>query len=672
MEEVKKVKNFLHTPKSWRRFWITTVIVVVAVGLVFSALVAYAYSYSDKVLPGVHLGEIPIGGMEKSELREYIEKINDKLINEGLSFTYEKENNEFGEFVVYPVIVSDSGSLELVRLEIGIEVDYLIGYGKSGKVFTRISKILQTRFSQPKLTLSNIEIDEKRLLETLESEMVQHEMPPRDANLKIISVDPLDYVMVSSTAGTIYNYQVVLAQIKESWNVLEARDIYVEMLFREPRVKEDDVRAIEDRLPVVLNSGGINLQYTDPHTRWEYEWWLDISKIQTWLEVQDTEDNGFGFGLNKEKVIAYLEDTVSLKINREARDAKFSHNEETGKVAEFQGSRPGIGVDLEENYLQINNAILGRTWHDEGTIKSITLKVKIVEPIVKTGDVNELGISELLGIGISDYSRSPSNRIKNIQNAVNKLNGILIKPGEEFSTIDFTGPFTIDGGYFPELVIKGDEVKPEIGGGLCQIGTTLFRMAMNSGMEIAQRRNHSLVVFHYDDPVNGNPGTDATVYDPAPDFRFRNDTDNYILLQTYVDTENEDLVFSLWGTSDGRKGSYTHPIVARWIPYGPEKIIETIKLKPGQRECQNPFTGADSSFTYTREFSDGNMEERVFESHYRPLAKICLVGVEKSCTPSPDNPDEEVCVPLSEEKVEEVDPSADAQDEEDFDPEKVG
>ena len=315
-------------------------------------------------------------------------------------------------------------------------------------------------------------------------------------------------------------------------------------------------------------------------------------------------------------------------VNVEAKNAKFEIGD-NGKVMEFQGSRPGMEVNIEQVYADINMAIMERSWHDELVTKAIQLATEKTEPQVKTGDVNGLGITEILGVGISDYSRSPINRIKNITNAVNKLNGVLIKPGEVFSTIEYTKPFTLEGGYFPELVIKGDEVKPEIGGGLCQIGTTLFRMAMNGAMEIVERRNHSLVVFHYDDPVNGNPGTDATVYDPAPDFKFRNDTDNYVLIQTYIDTAAEKLYFSLWGTSDGREGSYSHPVVQRWIPHGDPKMIETTKIEVGEQECQSAYLGADASFVYTRTFASGEKEEITYESHYRPLPKICLVGVEE-------------------------------------------
>jgi vancomycin resistance protein YoaR len=215
---------------------------------------------------------------------------------------------------------------------------------------------------------------------------------------------------------------------------------------------------------------------------------------------------------------------------------------------------------------------------------------------------------------------------------VKKLHGVLIKPGEIFSTLEHLEPFTLDAGYVPELVIKGTQLKPEIGGGLCQIGTTLFRMAMEGGMPIVERRNHSLVVQYYGDLRNGNPGTDATIFDPWPDFKFTNDTGHHVLIQTDMDEKTGELAFTLWGTSDGREASYSAPTVKRWIPHGETKFIETDKLPPGEQKCQHAFPGAEASFTYTRKLPDGTTEDRVFESYYRPLPEICLVGVAASTT----------------------------------------
>ena len=151
---------------------------------------------------------------------------------------------------------------------------------------------------------------------------------------------------------------------------------------------------------------------------------------------------------------------------------------------------------------------------------------------------------------------------------------------------------------------------------------------MNSGLPIVERQNHSLVVSYYNDPQNGNPGTDATIYDPSPDFKFLNDTGHYILFATEVDETTSILTFTFWGTSDGRSGSYSAPQVSSWIGTGPTRIIETTSLAPGVRQCQHAYPGANTSFTYTVTNPDGALEEEVFTSSYRALPEICLVGVE--------------------------------------------
>jgi len=631
-EKLNKILEKSKALLDWRRFWISSLVLIVILGILFVSLVAYGYSYRDKVIPQLRIGYIPIGGMERQELKDFLEDMTDKLVNEGFKFEY-PVNGSYDSLVVYPIVVLDESTIEIAFIDIEKETDRLLGFGKEGNFWKDSWGVLISRLRPQKIYLENVTIDEDSLLETISSALGDHQTLPMDSNVEITSISPLKYSITSSTPGVVYDYDGLMIEVRRLWSELETVDLKINKYDVVPQVLESDVSTVENRLPSIFDDGGLQLTYTDPHTRLEYGWWISVDDIKNWLQIQKYIDEdgqtSFVFGLDEEKVLEYLDSEVVPKVNVEARNAKFEINEDSGKVLEFQGSRPGIKLNKEQVYQDLNQSIIERTWHDEATTKSVQLIVEKVEPIVKTGDVNDLGISEVLGVGISDYSRSPSNRIGNIRNAVNKLNGILIKPGEIFSTISHTKPYTLGGGYLPELVIKGDEVKPEIGGGLCQIGTTLFRMAMNSAMEIVERRNHSLVVFHYDDPVNGNPGTDATIYDPAPDFKFRNDTENYILIQTYMDIESEELYFTVWGTNDGRKGSYTHPVVERWIPSGEERIIETTKLEPGKRECQSAFVGADSSFTYTREFEDREDEETVFESHYRPLPKICLLGIEE-------------------------------------------
>ena len=123
-------------------------------------------------------------------------------------------------------------------------------------------------------------------------------------------------------------------------------------------------------------------------------------------------------------------------------------------------------------------------------------------------------------------------------------------------------------------------------------------------------------------------GTDATIYDPWPDFRFKNDTDNYLLLQTRIEGDN--LIFEFWGTSDGRQVETTDPVVYNIVKPGKPKEVLTDKLKPGERKkMESAHSGADAYFERTitwPELSGKEAVEEVWSSHYIPWREVWLVG----------------------------------------------
>jgi vancomycin resistance protein YoaR len=203
----------------------------------------------------------------------------------------------------------------------------------------------------------------------------------------------------------------------------------------------------------------------------------------------------------------------------------------------------------------------------------------------------------------------------------------LIKPGEEFSLIKALGKIDGTTGYLQELVIKENKTTPEYGGGLCQIGTTLFRAVVNSGLPVTMRRNHSYRVAYYE-PA----GTDATIYDPLPDFRFMNDTGKALLLQTKI--SGDKAVFTFWGTRDGRTVSSTKPVIYNIVKPGPTKLVETTDLKPGEKKCtEKAHNGADAYFDYQVIYPSGEEKKVRFSSHYVPWREVCLVGVVATSTP---------------------------------------
>jgi vancomycin resistance protein YoaR len=121
-------------------------------------------------------------------------------------------------------------------------------------------------------------------------------------------------------------------------------------------------------------------------------------------------------------------------------------------------------------------------------------------------------------------------------------------------------------------------------------------------------------------------GTDATIYGPKPDFRFTNDTGNYILIQTKIEGDN--LVFEFWGTQDGRIAEQTKPVIYNVTAPPPTRYIETADIPEGEIKCtEHAVPGADTSFDYAVTYQNGEHKSQTFKSHYRAWQEVCLVGV---------------------------------------------
>jgi vancomycin resistance protein YoaR len=145
-------------------------------------------------------------------------------------------------------------------------------------------------------------------------------------------------------------------------------------------------------------------------------------------------------------------------------------------------------------------------------------------------------------------------------------NGVIIQPGEEFSFNQYLGPVRADTGFVPELVIKRSGTKPEFGGGVCQVSSTVFSTAVRAGLPITERRNHSYAVSYYE------PGTDATIYTGSVDLKFVNDTPGAILLWSTVQPGGI-LALDFYGTNDGREILVEEPVQFDRKPNGSLKAL---------------------------------------------------------------------------------------------------
>lgn len=187
-------------------------------------------------------------------------------------------------------------------------------------------------------------------------------------------------------------------------------------------------------------------------------------------------------------------------------------------------------------------------------------------------------VLSLLATGKSDYSDSPENRVSNVKKAFNeRVNNVVVAPGKEFSFVaTLGGPVTLDKGWKEALGLFGGGTAMTPGGGICQAATTVFRGALLAGLPITEKRNHSVFVDHY---VPYGVGLDATIFPGVHDLSFLNDTETYIVIQSYLDETKEEGYVNMYGVDDGRtvdmQGPFfasTRPRAKEVRPLAPEEI----------------------------------------------------------------------------------------------------
>ncbi len=570
--------------------------------------------YKERVIPRVSIGDLDLSGKDRDSLLEILKKRKEDIYANGLNFRYADKEIKIDPLMSYPL----APELSKVVLDIDIDktADNLLKIGKSGSFWrdlkTRTLCFVYGYEAWPALTM-----DENEIKDILADSFSEYEARGENAHLKLHFNTPsfLDpsfkkqddhYVeIIKEQFGKIFDYDLAIDKALEQAENMENIDVEMFLETDYPEIKADDVpheaiKKISDVLslaPFYLENGSDKWKVS----RVSFGGWLDLVNAGDYIDI----------GVNKDKVDEYLKTNVSEEVNIEPAEAKFEIS--GGRVSEFQVGKQGKEIDIEATVQNIMDSISRGEGHS-------AIAMMTIDPKVTDGNIDNYGIKEIIGIGESDFSGSPVNRIHNIKVGAQMLHGLLIKPGEEFTTINSLGEINAENGYREELVIKGDRTKKEYGGGLCQIGTTVFRAALDSGLPITERRPHSYRVSYYE-PA----GTDATIYDPHPDLRFLNDTGHYILIQSRV--EGNKLYFEFWGTQDGRKVERTEPRIYNIKSPPPKKEIVSDELSPGEkRKVESAHNGADAEFTYKVVYPDGRAEEKVFFSRYVPWPEVWLVG----------------------------------------------
>jgi vancomycin resistance protein YoaR len=603
-------KNIEQTERKERAALMTAFIVIAALLVVLGVpIVAYTGYYSDKIVRGVSVDGVELGGLTQKEAQELLQSRVNEVDQKGFQFIAEGKTVSIRPTQF--ALGDPDLTYEILSFNVSEMVSQAYEVGHADDIFTNLKEQAGAIFKGATLPIA-YELDKQSLILALKENF--GDLEEEGQNVQVEMQDG-EVVFIPESQGVRLNYEGAINELERSMSLLSQNPISIK---KEPFVPDITLTMIESLRDEVSR---VAISDTELRMRYEQRTWTVPSGVYAQLLGFVLNDEGKPMvAFDPEKLAEYLVRTVQPDVHTEPVDAVLVFNEDKTEVIEFSPQKPGRRLMLDETV-----EVLNQKFFKEGSLEEIALVVDEAQPEVELGELNELGIKEIIGVGTSDYSGSPVNRRHNVEVGRKSFDGVLIAPGEEFSALKSLGPVDGANGYLPELVIKGNETVPEYGGGLCQVSTTIFRAALDAGLKITQRRNHSYNVSYY-----SPTGTDATIYDPAPDFRFLNDTQHHVLVHTVNDTQNSRLIYEIWGTKDGRTVEMTEPVQYDWVPAPPTKIIETTDLAPGVKKCtESAHAGVKAYFDRVITRSDGNVEEERFHSTYRPWQAVCLVGVEE-------------------------------------------
>lgn len=373
------------------------------------------------------------------------------------------------------------------------------------------------------------------------------ENPPRNSNL-VFDNQKNNYEITPAEKGVIINRIKLKNDFKKIGYYSSIALLTIEAL---PIVDEKEAEDAKKSVIKIIDAAPYALVYQDQ------SWPIDKLTLIDIIGFAVT-DNKLTIVFDKDKLKEKLK-SIASTIDREATNAQLIIGED-GRANIFSLGNNGLKLDIEKNMNLIEENIKNQT-------KTTVLAINEIKPeITSNDDINNLGITNLISRGESNFVGSPNNRIHNIKLGASKMNGIILKPSEEFSFNKLLGEVDEARGYLPELVIKNHKTVPEYGGGLCQVSTTVFRAAINAGFQITERYAHPFAVKYY------NPqGFDATIYPPHPDLKFINNTPNYILIQARI--KGSKLIFEFYGTADNRDVKIKGPIIYESNPDGSLKTV---------------------------------------------------------------------------------------------------
>ncbi len=579
-------------------------------------ILAYQIWYAGRIFPGVHVAGVELSGLTRNQAALKLSQALSYPINGKTLF----RNGD-------KLWVASPAELGLV-FDPTSSASSAYAFGRSGGIFRALRD--QLRALSAGADVSPVVIFDQRVAyRYLQEIAAQINQPAVEASLRL---EGTNVVAQAGQIGRLLNIDATLIYLGAQLQTFRDGEAPLVVAESAPRLLDvssqaETARAILSQ-PLVLYLP--NAREGDPGP-----WTYDIETLAKALGVNVVEINGkakMQVGLNPSELRLKLYELKNV-IDREAVNARFVFNDATGQIEPIRASVVGRSLDVEASLAAINEALL------RGESR-VALAVNESQPeVADTATGAELGIRELVASYTTYFYGSSAERIQNIVAAAERYHGALVAPGETFSMGKYLGDVSLENGFAEALIIYGGRTIKGVGGGVCQVSTTLFRAVFFGGFPIVERYPHAYRVTYYEKIASGEndpnlAGMDATVYFPLVDFKFKNDTPYWLLMETYPDVGARKLTWKIYSTSDGRKVTWETTGPINVVPPPKPVFEENPELEAGEiKQVDYAAQGADVTVTRTV-WRDGQIyfTDRV-QTHYQPWSAVCQFG------PGTENPE---------------------------------
>ncbi len=326
------------------------------------------------------------------------------------------------------------------------------------------------------------------------------------------------------------------------------------------------------------------------------------------------QDIDVAYELNEEEIALFIAN-ISKEVNQEPKNANITRSSGSFQITEHAEGRV---INQEKLLADVKVAL-----NEMKTEEKVLAEIVTANPKITSDSLRK--INGQISSYTTSYSSSAAGRKYNVGFAASKINGAVVMPGETFSYNKEVGPVTANAGFKNAGIYVGNKVEDGIGGGLCQVSSTLYQAALHSNMNIAQRRNHSMAVSYL------APGMDAVVYGTVLDLKFTNPYPNPVYISAYGD--NSKLNITLYGHTEDLGGK-TYKVFSETTSVLSPKTVRQAdpNLLEGTEEVeQKPVTGYTSK-TYKQTIQNGKVikTETISQDRYKVVDKIIRYGTKKA------------------------------------------